>query len=90
MAHSFYLILRISVVSQISVVLSNGPGTAIPICYIYWIISKILLFNIYAKIIYVESFCRVQEISLTAKLLRPIMDKFIVQWPELKRKYSQS
>ena len=78
MLHSFIILLRLSVFSHLDLVLTNGPGTAIPICWIYWFISKVLLFNIKAKIMFVESFCRVEDLSLTAKLLRPILNKFIV------------
>ena len=64
--------------TKIDLVMTNGPGTALPISYIYWIVSKLLLFNIKAKIIFVESFCRVTELSLTGKLIRPIVNKFVV------------
>lgn len=37
----------------------------------------------YTKIIYVESFARVTSLSLSAKLLRPFVDSFVVQWPQL-------
>jgi hypothetical protein len=36
----------------------------------------------HTKIIYVESFARVKSLSLSAKLLRHVVDTFIVQWPE--------
>ena len=36
----------------------------------------------YTKIIYVESFARVKSLSLSAKILRRVVDLFIVQWPE--------
>ena len=80
MAHSMYILTRISVFEQLDLLLTNGPGTAVPICYIYWFVSKILVFNLNAKIIFVESFCRVTDLSLTGKLLRPILSKFVVQW----------
>lgn len=34
------------------------------------------------KIIYVESWARVTSLSLSGKILRPLVDKFIVQWDE--------
>lgn len=34
-------------------------------------------------IVFVESFCRVQKLSLTGRLLYYIADKFIVQWTQL-------
>ncbi|GBE81001.1 UDP-N-acetylglucosamine transferase subunit ALG14 [Sparassis crispa] len=36
-------------------------------------------------LIYVESFARVRTLSLSGKLLRPLVDRFIVQWPDLLR-----
>lgn len=36
----------------------------------------------YTKIVYVESFARVKSLSLTGKLLRPLVDTFVVQWPD--------
>eukprot|EP01031_Cornospumella_fuschlensis_P032110 gene32109-38831_t len=44
----------------------------------------------YCPILYVESFCRVQHLSLTGKLLYPIADRFIVQWEDLAEKYSRA
>ena len=37
----------------------------------------------YTRIIYVESFARVTSLSLSAKLLRPFVDTFVVQWPQV-------
>lgn len=38
------------------------------------------------KIIYIESFARVDESSLTGKLMRSVADLYIVQWEELLKK----
>ena len=62
----------------VHLVISNGPGTCLPILYAYFLVSKVLLFNVWAKIVFVESFCRVQELSLTAKLVKPICDVIVV------------
>lgn len=62
------------------VVISTGAGVAIPACYI----AK-LLFG--AKIIFLESFCRVEEPSFAARLVYPIADLFLVQWPQMLSKY---
>ena len=40
-----------------------------------------------AKIIYIESFARVDEPSLTGKLMYPMADLFLVQWEEMKTFY---
>ncbi|CDW80772.1 UNKNOWN [Stylonychia lemnae] len=61
--------------SYITSILTNGPGTAVPLCYARCLISKLLRINPEAKIVFVESFCRVTSLSLTGKLLKPIADK---------------
>lgn len=69
-------------------VLCNGPGTCIPLC-----VAGLLLGILGMKkvlIVYVESICRVQTLSLTGKILYPISDYFFVQWPCLRDKYPKS
>lgn len=67
-------------------VLCNGPGTCVPVCFVVFIMR---LFH-YAdtSIIFVESICRVKTLSLTGLLMFIFADLIIVQWPELKHKYS--
>uniref|UniRef100_A0A2C9LBD8 UDP-N-acetylglucosamine transferase subunit ALG14 n=1 Tax=Biomphalaria glabrata TaxID=6526 RepID=A0A2C9LBD8_BIOGL len=65
------------------VILCNGPGTCIPIC----IAGMFLKLWQTTSIVYVESFCRVQSLSLSGRLLYPFIDSFFVQWPELLSKY---
>ncbi|XP_061267115.1 UDP-N-acetylglucosamine transferase subunit ALG14 homolog [Bos javanicus] len=69
-------------------VLCNGPGTCVPIC-----VSALLLGILGIKkviIVYVESICRVEHLSLSGKILFHLSDYFIVQWPTLKEKYPKS
>ncbi|XP_073907051.1 UDP-N-acetylglucosamine transferase subunit ALG14 [Castor canadensis] len=69
-------------------VLCNGPGTCVPICA-----SALLLGILGIKkviIVYVESLCRVETLSLSGKILLHLADYFIVQWPALKEKYPKS
>ncbi|XP_019489587.1 PREDICTED: UDP-N-acetylglucosamine transferase subunit ALG14 homolog [Hipposideros armiger] len=69
-------------------VLCNGPGTCVPIC-----VSALLLGILGIKkviIVYVESICRVDHLSLSGKILFHLSDYFIVQWPALKEKYPKS
>jgi UDP-N-acetylglucosamine:LPS N-acetylglucosamine transferase len=63
------------------IVITTGAGVAVPFCFIAKIFGK--------RIIYIESFCRVSEPSLTGKLLYPIADLFLVQWEELLAKYGK-
>ncbi|XP_051868978.1 UDP-N-acetylglucosamine transferase subunit ALG14 homolog isoform X2 [Pristis pectinata] len=69
-------------------VLCNGPGTCVPPC-----ISALLLRILGMKkvlIIYIESICRVETLSLSGKILYSLSDYFFVQWPTLKKKYPKA
>eukprot|EP00792_Barthelona_sp_PAP020_P012981 TRINITY_DN78_c0_g1_i1.p1 TRINITY_DN78_c0_g1~~TRINITY_DN78_c0_g1_i1.p1 ORF type:complete len:220 (+),score=44.75 TRINITY_DN78_c0_g1_i1:59-718(+) len=59
----------------------NGPGTCLPIVVAAFVL-KFFGINRKVKIVFVESFCRVKTLSLTGILLYPIVDLFVVQWPE--------
>ena len=63
------------------VLLVNGPGVCFPV------VISIFLGNILGicstSIVFIESFCRVKSLSLTAKLIYPFCDLFFVQWPSL-------
>ncbi|KAF9012376.1 glycosyltransferase family 1 protein [Cyathus striatus] len=63
------------------VLLLNGPGTCLVLCIAVYV-NRILGLKA-PKIIYIESFARVRKLSLSGKLLRPLVDRFIVQWPQL-------
>lgn len=69
-------------------VLCNGPGTCVPLC-----VAGLLLGILGMKkvlIVYVESICRVQTLSLTGKIIYPISDYFFVQWSPLRDRYPKS
>lgn len=68
-------------------VLCNGPGTCIPVCFVAFMMRLFHYTN--SSIIFVESICRVKTLSLTGKLIYLFADLIIVQWPELKLKYGR-
>ncbi|KAM8930300.1 UDP-N-acetylglucosamine transferase subunit ALG14 [Pelodytes ibericus] len=82
--YSFPLTARL----QPDVILCNGPGTCVPIC-----LSALLLGILGVKkiiVVYVESICRVESLSLTGRILYYFSHFFFVQWPSLKEKYPKS
>ncbi|XP_062920677.1 UDP-N-acetylglucosamine transferase subunit ALG14 homolog isoform X1 [Mobula hypostoma] len=86
----FALLYSIPLVFQLKpdVVLCNGPGTCVPPC-----ISALLLGIFGMKkvlILYVESICRVETLSLSGKILYCLSDYFFVQWPTLQKKYPKA
>ncbi|KAK8792558.1 hypothetical protein WA588_005051 [Blastocystis sp. NMH] len=81
---SFQLVLEESP----SVLIINGPGTCVPVAF------AVVLFRVLnvlrCRIVFIESFCRVQTLSLTGKLLYLFADDFIVQWRHLAEKYPRA
>jgi len=63
------------------VLILNGPGTCFVLCVAVYLNKFLGLPS--PKLIYVESFARVTSLSLSGKLLRPLVDRFVVQWPEI-------
>eukprot|EP00056_Hartaetosiga_gracilis_P001444 m.44962 g.44962 ORF g.44962 m.44962 type:complete len:93 (+) comp10643_c0_seq2:1605-1883(+) len=63
-------------------ILVNGPGSCVPICVSAFLLKVLGVCD--PTVVYVESICRVSSLSLSAKLLRYIVDACMVQWPEQK------
>lgn len=68
-------------------ILCNGPGTCVPFCVATYIWRLLGILDRSTKLVYIESFCRVQSLSLSGKMLLPLMDMFVVQWEPLAAKY---
>jgi len=71
---------------QPDLILVNGPGTCLPIavCAFFF---RVVGWMVNTKIVFVESFCRVTSLSLTGRLLYPIVDLFVVCWEQLHKIY---
>lgn len=78
---NFFQSLKILIKENPDVLITTGGGIAVPGCYIGKFLGK--------KIIYIESFCRTENPSLTGKLLYPVSDIFLVQWRKLLKKYGK-
>ena len=78
------LILAYKIIKKIkpSLLISTGAGICVPFFYI----AKLLK----VKTIYLESLTRVNELSLSGKLVYPFADHFLIQWPELEKKYKKA
>ncbi|EGV60866.1 Alg14-domain-containing protein [Yamadazyma tenuis ATCC 10573] len=70
------------------VLLVNGPGTSVPIAYMLFLFRFLGVGN--TRIVYIESLARVNDLSLSGKLLLPITDRFIVQWPAVANRYKRA
>eukprot|EP00048_Salpingoeca_helianthica_P004802 m.81124 g.81124 ORF g.81124 m.81124 type:complete len:214 (+) comp13354_c0_seq2:14-655(+) len=74
--------------TQPQLILCNGPGTCVILCLVAAVLD--CLFLCQARLVYVESICRVTHLSLSARILRPVVDSMLVQWKGLadaKAKY---
>ncbi len=60
-----------------AVILTTGAGVAVPFAWIGRLRG--------ARVVYVESFTRIEEPSLSCRLIAPVADRLYVQWPELRR-----
>jgi len=58
------------------IVVSTGADTAIPFCVIAKLFGK--------KVVFIESFCRIKEGSLSGKIMYRMADLFLVQWKQNK------
>ncbi|XP_034028470.1 UDP-N-acetylglucosamine transferase subunit ALG14 homolog [Thalassophryne amazonica] len=84
LSYSFPLVFSL----RPDMILCNGPGTCVPPC-----VAGLLLGILGMKkvlIVYVESICRVETLSLTGRILYLISDYFFVQWSMLRDRYPQS
>ena len=79
MLHAFWLVAGILWRERPAVIVTTGAEIGLPAM----VLGK--LFG--ARTIYVESLCRVRSKSLTGKLVYPIVDDFLVQWPEMVSVY---
>lgn len=63
-------------------VVSTGAGVAVPFCYLARLTG--------ARVVFIESFSRVTEPSLTARLVHPVAHRFFVQWPSLVERFRKA
>lgn len=62
-----------------AIVITTGAGASYPTCKCAKMMGK--------KIIYIESFAKLNNESVTGKMIYPFADKFFVQWPEMLSVY---
>jgi len=65
--------------SRPDMILTTGSGVAAPFVWLGRLLG--------IPTVFVESITRINELSLTARLLRPFATRMLVQWPELTQKY---
>lgn len=79
---NFIIIFKFLVKERPNLIISTGSGATIPIFYL----SKIMFINT----IFIESMARINDISLTGKIVYPVSGVFLVQWESLLPKYKKA
>jgi beta-1,4-N-acetylglucosaminyltransferase len=76
------LAVRVLYVERPSVVVTTGAGVAVPFAWLARAFG--------AKVVWIESFTRVHQPSLSCRLVAPIASRTYVQWPELVTRVARS
>ena len=79
---NFWLAWQVILQERPQLVLSTGAGVAVP----FIILAKLAGI----QTAFIESFTRVQELSLSAKLVFPFLDVVYVPWAQIAAKYSKA
>jgi len=60
-------------------VISTGAGVGVPFLWLGRLLG--------IRTVFIDSLTRIQDLSLSGKLVYPVVDRFFVQWPELSLRY---
>jgi len=77
-----FLAFKILKTERPDVIISSGAAPAIPFFYLGKLFGS--------KTIYIEVYDRIDSPTLTGKIVYPVTDKFVVQWPEQKKFYRKA
>lgn len=79
MIKMFFEQFKIFIKEKPDTIITTGAGVVIPMCIIAKLFRK--------KVVYIESFARINTPNKTGKLIYKFADLFIIQWEELKKYY---
>jgi beta-1,4-N-acetylglucosaminyltransferase len=74
--------LRILIKERPDVIISTGALSSVPMC----LLGKLF----FKKLIYIESFAKMNSPNLTGRILYPFADLFIVQWESMLKFYPKA
>ncbi len=74
--------IRIFFREKPDLVVTTGSEICIPICILAKLWGK--------RVIYIESVCRVNNLSTTGRIIYFLADLFLVQWPGLATRYNKA
>jgi len=68
---------RVLRVVRPSAMVTTGAGVAVPFAWLAWLSG--------VPVVYVESFTRIDALSLSGRMIQPVAERLYVQWPEALR-----
>lgn len=71
--------IKILIIENPDIIISTGALSTFPVCLLGKLLRK--------KIIFIESFAKINSPTLTGKLVYKFADQFYVQWEEMKQVY---
>lgn len=74
--------IKILIKEKPDLIITTGSGTAFPICFLSKLFGK--------KMLLIESIARVNQYSLSGKVLNKISDLTLVQWEQMQKVYKKS
>ena len=89
---SFYHCFNATLEFNPDLILTTGPGIAVPFTFsakILNLLVKPLIKHKKTKVCFVESFCRTESISLSAKILYYFADALVSPWADLSYEFGR-
>lgn len=75
----FFKCLKIIFRHRPDVILSSGAAHGCMLCFLGKFLGK--------KVIWLDSIANVEKLSMSGRMVRPIADLILTQWPEVAKKY---
>ena len=82
LVRNFFLAVKVLSSEKPEAIISTGAGVGVP----FLCLGRLLGI----RTVYIESMARINGLSLTGRLVYPIVHDFYVQWPELARAYRRA
>lgn len=77
LVRNFFVAVRVLFKERPDIIVSTGAGVAIPFFYLGKLLGK--------KLVFIEAYERIENPSLTGRVVYRITDAFILQWEEQKK-----
>jgi len=77
-----FLAIKTMVREKPDIIISSGAAVAVPFFYLGRLMGK--------KLVFIEVYDRMDNLTLTGRLVYGITDLFVVQWPQLQKRYGKA